>query len=90
MSSLKLLTENGYKAFVLSLKVLGVNYEIQITNFHDVFSLSIVDLENESREETMVANRYRCNTSEELEFLLMKGRVGLWLLKLDAVKVILN
>ena len=45
---------------------------VELVQLENIFSLNYF-LKN---EKTIVANRYRCNSQADLEFLLFNGRVG--------------
>lgn len=40
----------------------------------NVYSIDI----NSKEGTTVVANRYRCETQEDMDFLILNGRVGRW------------
>lgn len=61
--------DDGLKTFSVIVNRLETVELIQLEN---VFILNYFL----KKEKTIVANRYRCNSQEDLEFLLFNGRVG--------------
>ena len=61
--------DDGLKTFSVIVNRLETVELIQLEN---VFSLNYFL----KKEKTIVANRYRCNSQADLEFLLFNGRVG--------------
>ena len=61
--------DDGLKTFSVIVNRLETVELIQLEN---VFSLNYFF----KKEKTIVANRYRCNSQADLDFLLFNGRVG--------------
>lgn len=61
--------DDGIKTFSIIVNSLET---VELVQLENVFSLNYFLKE----KKTIVANRYRCNSQADLEFLLFNGRVG--------------
>ena len=61
--------DDGLKTFSVSVNSLET---VELVQLENVFSLNYFLKE----EKTIIANRYKCNSLADLEFLLFNGRVG--------------